>query len=60
MQGINQKGHVSSSTLSGFIAQAIIQNLSVPCVGMVFKRRKNRTNYRTKFSDSSTHSLNNQ
>jgi hypothetical protein len=60
MQGINQRGHVSSSTLSGFIAQAIMQNLPVPGVGAVSKHQKNRTNYRIKFNDSALHSLNNQ
>jgi len=40
MQGINQKGHVSSLTLSGFIAQAIIQNLPVQGVGAVSNHQK--------------------
>jgi hypothetical protein len=60
MQGINQRVHVSSSTLSSFIAQAIIQNLPVSDVGAVSKHQKNRTNYRIKFNGSTTHSLNNQ
>lgn len=32
----------------------------VPGVGAVSKHQKNRINYRIKFNDSATHSLNNQ